>query len=148
MKPESRTLLHVTAFICIFTLLLMTACGVGTDTNVQTESALVNDIASQTDSNSANGIAAQTDSDSANGIAAQTDSGNGATRNVTILATSDMHANVMSFSYEDNAETEKDGMARLYTYIKQQRHQATAGGESQSHPGRCWRWYTGHDNVG
>lgn len=79
MKPESRTLLHVTAFVCIFTLLLMTACGAGktgsgagTDINSQTDSALTNDTAPQTDS------------------------GNGGTSHVTILATSDMHANVMN----------------------------------------------------
>ncbi len=29
MKPESRTSLHVTVFVCIITLLIMTACGIG-----------------------------------------------------------------------------------------------------------------------
>ena len=38
---------------------------------------------------------------------------------VVILATSDMHGNIWGWSYEDNAETDNDGMARLYTYIRQ-----------------------------
>ena len=41
--------------------------------------------------------------------------------NVVILATSDMHGNVWSYSYEDNAESANNGMARLYTYIEQVR---------------------------
>ena len=36
-----------------------------------------------------------------------------------ILCTSDMHGNVWSYSYEDNAETENNGMARLYSCIEQ-----------------------------
>ena len=42
---------------------------------------------------------------------------------VVILATSDMHGNIWSYSYEDNAETANNGMARLYTYIKQVREE-------------------------
>ena len=40
-----------------------------------------------------------------------------------ILATSDLHGNICGFSYEDNAETSNNGMARLYTYIKQVREE-------------------------
>ena len=40
---------------------------------------------------------------------------------VVILATSDMHGNVFSYSYEDNTESTNNGMARLYTYIQQVR---------------------------
>ena len=40
---------------------------------------------------------------------------------ITILGTSDLHGNIWGFSYEDNAETANNGMARLYTYIKQVR---------------------------
>ena len=40
---------------------------------------------------------------------------------ITILATSDMHANIWGFSYEDGTETANNGMARLYTYIEQVR---------------------------
>ncbi len=40
---------------------------------------------------------------------------------VVILATSDMHGNILGYSYEDNAETKNNGMARLYTYIRQVR---------------------------
>jgi 2',3'-cyclic-nucleotide 2'-phosphodiesterase/3'-nucleotidase/5'-nucleotidase len=40
---------------------------------------------------------------------------------ITILGTSDMHGNVWGYSYEDNTETEDNGMARLYTYIQQVR---------------------------
>ncbi|MBR2571205.1 MAG: 5'-nucleotidase C-terminal domain-containing protein [Clostridia bacterium] len=40
-----------------------------------------------------------------------------------ILATSDLHGNIWSYSYEDNAETANNGMARLYTYIKQVREE-------------------------
>ena len=42
---------------------------------------------------------------------------------VVILATSDLHGNIWSYSYEDNAETANNGMARLYTYIKQVREE-------------------------
>lgn len=42
---------------------------------------------------------------------------------VVILATSDMHGNIWSYSYEDNAETTNNGMARLYTYIQQVREE-------------------------
>lgn len=108
MRCKPRTLLPVTTFMCI-TLILMNACSAGT-----TGSGTVTDTAAQTQS-------ATTDSDAADDIAAQTVSDGENTRHITILATSDMHANVMSYSYEDNTETEKDGMARLYTYIKQER---------------------------
>ena len=40
---------------------------------------------------------------------------------ITILGTSDMHANPWGFSYEDDKETSNNGMARLYTYIQQVR---------------------------
>lgn len=40
---------------------------------------------------------------------------------LTILGTSDLHGNILGFSYEDNAETSNNGMARLYTYISQVR---------------------------
>ncbi|HHU01966.1 MAG TPA: bifunctional metallophosphatase/5'-nucleotidase [Christensenellaceae bacterium] len=40
---------------------------------------------------------------------------------ITILGTSDLHGNIWGFSYEDNAETKNNGMARVYTYIKQVR---------------------------
>lgn len=42
-------------------------------------------------------------------------------KHVTILATSDMHGNVWGYSYEDNKESNNNGMARLYTYIEQVR---------------------------
>ena len=42
-------------------------------------------------------------------------------KHVVILATSDMHGNIWGYSYEDNEETTNNGMARLYTYIKQVR---------------------------
>ncbi|MCR4657477.1 MAG: 5'-nucleotidase C-terminal domain-containing protein [Lachnospiraceae bacterium] len=40
---------------------------------------------------------------------------------VVILCTSDMHGNILGYSYEDNCETDNNGMARLYTYIEQVR---------------------------
>ncbi len=40
---------------------------------------------------------------------------------VVILATSDLHADILGYSYEDGAETANTGMARLYTYIEQVR---------------------------
>lgn len=40
---------------------------------------------------------------------------------ITILGTSDLHGNIWGFSYEDNAETANNGIARLYTYIQQVR---------------------------
>ncbi|MBP3877596.1 MAG: 5'-nucleotidase C-terminal domain-containing protein [Lachnospiraceae bacterium] len=42
---------------------------------------------------------------------------------VVILGTSDMHGNIWGYSYEDNAETANNGMARLYTYIKKVREE-------------------------
>ena len=40
---------------------------------------------------------------------------------IVILATSDLHGNIWSYSYEDNTESDNNGMARLYTYIEQVR---------------------------
>lgn len=45
---------------------------------------------------------------------------------IVILATSDMHGNIIGYSYEDNAETANSGMARLYTYIKKVREEEPA----------------------
>ncbi|MBO6266669.1 MAG: 5'-nucleotidase C-terminal domain-containing protein, partial [Synergistaceae bacterium] len=45
----------------------------------------------------------------------------GGGKTVTILATSDMHGNIWGYSYEDGKETVNNGMARLYTYIRQVR---------------------------
>ena len=42
---------------------------------------------------------------------------------ITILGTSDLHGNIWGYSYEDNAENTNKGMARLYTYIQQVRHE-------------------------
>ena len=42
-------------------------------------------------------------------------------KTIVILGTSDLHGNIWGFSYEDNAETANNGMARLYTYIEQVR---------------------------
>ena len=42
-------------------------------------------------------------------------------KHITILGTSDMHGNIWGYSYEDNAETDNNGLARLYTYIQQVR---------------------------
>ena len=42
---------------------------------------------------------------------------------IVILGTSDIHGNVWGWSYEDNAETDNNGMARLYTYIRQVREE-------------------------
>ena len=51
-------------------------------------------------------------------LAAEADTGE---KHITILGTSDMHGNIWGFSYEDNAESTNNGMARLYTYIQQVR---------------------------
>ena len=40
---------------------------------------------------------------------------------ITIIGTSDTHGNIWGYSYEDNAESTNNGMARLYTYIQQVR---------------------------
>ena len=42
---------------------------------------------------------------------------------IVILATSDLHGNILGYSYEDNAETDNNGMARLYSYISQVREE-------------------------
>ena len=54
MKRKSRPLLHITAFVCIITLLLMTACGAG-----KTGSGTGVDINSHTET--ANGTVGQAD---------------------------------------------------------------------------------------
>ncbi len=40
---------------------------------------------------------------------------------LTILGTSDIHANLWGFRFQSQKETDNDGMARLYTYIQQVR---------------------------
>ncbi|NMA12484.1 MAG: bifunctional metallophosphatase/5'-nucleotidase [Chloroflexi bacterium] len=40
---------------------------------------------------------------------------------ITILATSDLHSNIWGFSFENNKETENNGMARVYTYVQEVR---------------------------
>ena len=52
------------------------------------------------------------------------DSENGT--HIVILATSDLHGNIIGYSYEDNTETANNGMARLYTYIKKIRDEEPA----------------------
>lgn len=42
-------------------------------------------------------------------------------KHITILGTSDMHGNIWGYSYEDDKESDNNGMARLYTYIQQVR---------------------------
>ena len=53
-------------------------------------------------------------------IAASSDE---AETHVVILGTSDLHGNILGYSYEDNVETDNNGMARLYTYIQQVREE-------------------------
>ncbi len=112
MRRKSRTLFPVTVFVVIFTLLLMTACGAG-----KTQSGTGAETPDQTESVAENGTAAQTES------VAQTETADDNSRHVVILATSDMHANVWGYAYEDNAETKNNGMARLYTYIQKMREE-------------------------
>lgn len=38
---------------------------------------------------------------------------------ITVLGTTDMHGNIWGYSYEDNKETNNNGMARVYSYIQQ-----------------------------
>ncbi|MHC1692884.1 MAG: bifunctional UDP-sugar hydrolase/5'-nucleotidase [Sphaerochaetaceae bacterium] len=40
---------------------------------------------------------------------------------ITIIGTTDLHGNVWGFSYEDNKETANNGMARVYSYVKEVR---------------------------
>lgn len=42
---------------------------------------------------------------------------------VVILGTSDMHGNIIGWSYEDGKATDNNGMARLYTYIRKVREE-------------------------
>ncbi len=42
---------------------------------------------------------------------------------IVILGTSDMHGNILGWSYEDGKETDNYGMAWLYTYIRQVREE-------------------------
>ena len=40
---------------------------------------------------------------------------------LTVLGTTDVHGNIWGYSYEDNKETTNNGVARIYTYVKQVR---------------------------
>ena len=40
---------------------------------------------------------------------------------ITVLGTTDIHGNIWGYSYEDNKETTKDGLARVATYVGQVR---------------------------
>lgn len=40
---------------------------------------------------------------------------------ITVLGTTDVHGNIWGYSYEDNKETTKDGLARIATYVEQVR---------------------------
>ncbi|MEG2295402.1 MAG: 5'-nucleotidase C-terminal domain-containing protein [Oscillospiraceae bacterium] len=40
---------------------------------------------------------------------------------ITILSTSDLHSNIWGYAYEDNKETENNGIARVYSYIEEVR---------------------------
>lgn len=40
---------------------------------------------------------------------------------LVILATSDLHGNIIGYSYEDNKESNNNGMARVYTYVQEER---------------------------
>lgn len=42
-------------------------------------------------------------------------------KTITVLGTTDMHSNIWGFTYEDNAETQNNGMARVYSYIQEVR---------------------------
>jgi len=42
---------------------------------------------------------------------------------ITILGTTDIHSNIIGFSYENDKPTTNNGLARLYTYIKQTRRE-------------------------
>lgn len=44
------------------------------------------------------------------------------TVDLTILATSDTHANLYGYSYEDSKETTNDGLARVATYVNEVRN--------------------------
>ena len=56
----------------------------------------------------------------------ETESENEHADHIVILATSDMHGNIVGYSYEDIAETTNNGMARLYTYISKVRDEESA----------------------
>lgn len=45
----------------------------------------------------------------------------GETQNLTILATTDLHSNVWGFSYENDKESNNDGMARVASFIEEVR---------------------------
>lgn len=45
------------------------------------------------------------------------------TTTIRILGTSDLHGNIWGYSYEDQKETENNGLARVNTYVSQQREE-------------------------
>lgn len=45
------------------------------------------------------------------------------TTQITILGTTDLHSNILGFSYEDNKETDNNGMARVFSYIQEVREE-------------------------
>lgn len=42
-------------------------------------------------------------------------------KTITVIGTTDMHGNIWGYSYEDNKETKNNGMARVYSYVKEVR---------------------------
>ena len=42
---------------------------------------------------------------------------------LTIIATTDLHANIWGFAYEDNRDSTNNGMARVYSYIEEVRRE-------------------------
>lgn len=49
------------------------------------------------------------------------DETDGSVKTITILQTTDLHGNIVGFSYEDNKATTNNGMARVYSYVQQVR---------------------------
>lgn len=44
-------------------------------------------------------------------------------RTITVIGTTDLHGNIWGYSYEDNKETKNNGIARVYSYVKQVREE-------------------------
>ena len=44
-------------------------------------------------------------------------------KTITVLGTTDLHGNIVGYSYEDDKETTNNGMARVYSYVQEVRNE-------------------------
>ena len=109
--------------LCIVILILTAVIAVATVIGLKSCGADKTGHAGQTVEETSTGAEESTKAPVAAGTAAGESDKVPEETHAVILATSDMHANIWGYSYEDNKETDNNGMSRLYTYIKKVREE-------------------------